>query len=49
MDEKSLGEPIEHPRLNRNVSFKTLVQTDVYSLKKHILTGEPYQATERWW
>jgi len=47
--EKTLDETIEHPRLNRKVSFKTLVQTDVYSLKKHILTGEPYHATERWW
>jgi CRISPR-associated protein Cas1 len=47
--ERMLDETVEHPRLNRNVSFKTLVQTDVYSLKKHILTGEPYHATERWW
>lgn len=47
--EETLDETIEHPRLKRKVSFKTLVQTDVYSLKKHILTGEPYHATERWW
>jgi len=47
--EETLDRTIEHPRLNRKVSFKTLVQTDVYSLKKHLLTGEPYQATERWW
>lgn len=47
--EETLDETVDHPRLKRNVSFKTLVQTDVYSLKKHILTGEPYHATERWW
>lgn len=47
--EKTLDQTIEHPRLDRKVSFKTLVQTDVYSLKKHLLTGEPYRATERWW
>lgn len=47
--EEALDETVEHPRLERNVSFKTLVQTDVYSLKKHVLTGEPYHATERWW
>lgn len=47
--EEMLDETIDHPRLERKVSFKTLVQTDVYSLKKHILTAEPYQATERWW
>lgn len=47
--EQTLDETIKHPRLNRKVSFKTLIQTDVYSLKKHILTNEPYHATERWW
>ncbi|MCG1008234.1 type I-B CRISPR-associated endonuclease Cas1b [Halorubrum lacusprofundi] len=47
--EETLDETIDHPRLHRKVSFKTLVQTDVYSLKKHVLTEEPYHATERWW
>lgn len=47
--EKTLDRTVEHPRLSRKVSYKTLVQTDVYSLKKHILTGEPYHPTERWW
>lgn len=47
--EETLDRTVEHPRLDRNVSYKTLVQTDVYSLKKHILTGEPYRPTERWW
>ncbi len=47
--EETLDETVDHPRLNRKVSYKTLVQTDVYSLKKHILTGEPYRPTERWW
>lgn len=47
--EQTLDETVEHPRLSRHVSYKTLVQTDVYSLKKHILTGEAYHPTERWW
>lgn len=47
--EETLDRTVEHPRLKRKVSYKTLVQTDVYSLKKHILTGEPYRPTERWW
>jgi CRISPR-associated protein Cas1 len=47
--ERTLDRTVKHPRLDRNVSYKTLVQTDVYSLKKHILTGEAYHATERWW
>jgi CRISPR-associated protein Cas1 len=47
--EETLDRTVEHPRLERKVSYKTLVRTDVYSLKKHILTGEPYRPTERWW
>jgi CRISPR-associated protein Cas1 len=47
--EQTLDETVEHPRLKRKVSYKTLVQTDVYSLKKHVLTDEPYRPTERWW
>lgn len=47
--ERTLDRTVEHRRLSRNVSYKTLVQTDVYSLKKHVLTGEPYHPTERWW
>lgn len=47
--EMTLDETVEHPRLKRKVSYKSLVQTDVYSLKKHVLTGEPYRPTERWW
>ena len=47
--EDTLDRTVEHPRLKRKVSYKTLVQTDVYSLKKHVLTGEPYRPTERWW
>lgn len=47
--ERMLDETVNHPRLKRKVSFKTLVRLDVYSLKKHLLTGEPYLATEKWW
>jgi CRISPR-associated protein Cas1 len=47
--EDTLDHTVKHPRLKRKVSYKTLIQTDVYSLKKHVLTGEPYRPTERWW
>lgn len=47
--EDTLDQTVEHPRLKRKVSYKTLVKTDVYSLKKHILSGEPYRPTKRWW
>jgi len=33
-EETFLDETIDHPRLHRKVSFKTLVQTDVYSLEE---------------
>lgn len=47
--EQTLDRTVSHPRLQRKVSYTTLVQTDVYSLKKYVLTGEPYRPTERWW
>lgn len=47
--EETLDETVHHPRLERQVSYKTLIQTDVYSLKKHVLTDERYHPTERWW
>ncbi len=47
--EQTLDRTVDHPQLKRKVSYKTLIQTDVYSLKKHILTGETYHPTERWW
>jgi CRISPR-associated protein Cas1 len=47
--EETLDETIEHPRLNRKVSYQYLLRIEVYKLKKHLLTGEEYVPFERWW
>lgn len=47
--EKTLEETIEHPNLNRNVSYQYLLRLEAYKLKKHLLTGETYEPFKRWW
>ena len=47
--EKTLDETIEHPRLNRKVSYQYLLRLEAYKLKKHLLASEPYEPFERWW
>lgn len=47
--EQTLDRTIKHPRLNRKVSYQYLLRVEAYKLKKHLLTGEPYESFERWW
>lgn len=47
--EKTLDRTIEHPKLNRKVSYQYLLRLEAYKLKKHVLTGEAYEPFERWW
>jgi len=47
--EKTLDETIQHPNLNRKVSYQYLLRLEAYKLKKHLLTGETYEPFERWW
>lgn len=47
--EDVLEETIEHPSLERSVSYQYLIKLDVLNLKKHILTGEEYSPFKRWW
>jgi CRISPR-associated protein Cas1 len=47
--EETLEETVEHPRLNRKVSYQYLLRIEVYKVKKHLLTGEEYVPFERWW
>jgi CRISPR-associated protein Cas1 len=47
--EETLEETIEHPTLNRKVSYQYLLRIEAYKLKKHLLTGEEYVPFERWW
>jgi CRISPR-associated protein Cas1 len=47
--EETLDQTVEHPELNRKVSYQYLLRLEAYKLKKHLLTGEPYEQFERWW
>lgn len=47
--EQTLERTIEHPRLKRKVSYQYLMRIETYKLKKHLLTGEPYEPFKRWW
>lgn len=47
--EETLERTVEHPELNRKVSYQYLLRLEAYKLKKHLLTGEPYDAFRRWW
>ena len=47
--EETLERTVEHPRLNRKVSYQYLMRIEVDKLKKHLLTGEEYIPFKRWW
>ncbi len=47
--ERTLEKTVEHPRLNRSVSYQHLLRLEVYKLKKHLLADEQYDAFRRWW
>jgi len=47
--EETLEETVEHPNLDRHVSYQYLLRLEAYKLKKHLLTDEPYEPFERWW
>jgi CRISPR-associated protein Cas1 len=47
--EDTLERTVQHPELNRKVSYQYLLRLEAYKLKKHLLTGEPYDAFRRWW
>jgi CRISPR-associated protein Cas1 len=47
--EETLERTVEHPELNRKVSYQYLLRLEAYKLKKHLLTGESYSAFRRWW
>jgi CRISPR-associated protein Cas1 len=47
--EETLEKTVEHPRLDRKVSYQYLLRVEAYKLKKHLLTGEAYVPFERWW
>jgi len=47
--EETLERTVEHPTLNRKVSYQYLMRLEAYKLKKHLLTGEEYEPFQRWW
>lgn len=47
--EELMEETIEHPRLNRHVSYQHLLRLEAYKLKKHLLANESYEGFRRWW
>lgn len=47
--EALLSETIEHPDLNRHVSYQHLLRLEAYKLKRHLLTDESYAAFRKWW
>lgn len=47
--EEMLERTVDHPRLNRKVSYQYLLRLEAYKLKKHLLTGEEYIPFKRWW
>jgi len=47
--EETLERTVEHPNLERKVSYQYLLRLEAYKLKKHLLTGEEYKPFKRWW
>ena len=47
--EETLERTIEHPELNRKVSYQHLLRLEAYKLKKDLLAGEQYEPFKRWW
>jgi CRISPR-associated protein Cas1 len=47
--EEALEKTVEHPNLDRKVSYQYLLRLEAYKLKKHLLTGEKYKPFKRWW
>ncbi|WP_317176198.1 type I-B CRISPR-associated endonuclease Cas1b [Halomontanus rarus] len=47
--EETLERTVEHPQLNRKVSYQYLMRLEAYKLKKHLLTDETYDPFKRWW
>lgn len=47
--EQTLETTVDHPKLNRKVSYQYLLRIEAYKLKKHVLTGELFEPFRRWW
>jgi CRISPR-associated protein Cas1 len=47
--EATMRQTIEHPELNRAVSYKYLIRLEAYKLRKAMLEDQPYESLKRWW
>jgi CRISPR-associated protein Cas1 len=47
--EEVLERTIEHPTLNRHVSYQYLLRLEAYKLHKHVLGDKDYEPFRRWW
>ncbi len=47
--EEEFEKTVEHPDLNRKVSYQYMLQLEAYALKKHLLTNEAYEPFVKWW
>lgn len=47
--EEILERTVEHPSLNRHVSYQYLLRLEGYKLHKHVLGDSDYEPFTRWW
>lgn len=47
--EKQMDKTVEHPELNRHISYQYLPQLESYKIKKHLIANEDYNAFRKWW
>ena len=47
--EETLERTVEHPHLNRHVSYQYLLRLEGFKLHKHVLGDQPYKPFSRWW
>ena len=41
--ENKLRTTVNHPKLKRKVSYRTLVRLELYKIEKHLLEEQPYE------
>lgn len=47
--DQKLETTIRHPKLKRNVSYRTLIRLECYKLIKHVIGEERYEGFRIWW
>lgn len=47
--DERINSTIEHKKLGKNVSYKTLIRLELYKLIKHLTGDEKYEGFKMWW